>query len=501
LIGGGFILKDNNHPDLVPRKIIFFAVEAKVIIPDTPVLSANIALSYLPITPQKRGLKNKHARFNISLKLGCFDYMETYQFNDLIITLDKEGSTEFSKVSFPVRYGLFSEIKTPEYIFQFNLNGEIKYIQGIGQSWPHPAEWLKRTVSNDWVYYSAGDYKGIYDYFGEYYFPCLSYSSNSIIGDSSFDNDAVNLALRSWPSLQSEIKKMIPGAKPKGLKDSLTRINENDEKTLSLKSDQLHHLIGGQVTVLPPDTRHVDYEVIPIIVADGCLYNCGFCRVKTGQNFAPRSPKNIVGQIKSLKRFYGKDLHNYNAIFLGQHDALSADRELLELAAQKAYEILGLEHSYLRRSCLFLFGSVDSMIHSEEKLFESLNHLPFSTYINIGLESNDPNTLKALEKPVSVEKVREAFDRILDINRRYEKIEVTSNFIFGKDFPPGHLPSLLELIRDRLNLSPDKGAVYLSPLMEEGTRDKEKKRELLRRFLKLKTQSRLPTFIYLIQRL
>ena len=427
--------------------------------------------------------------------------MESYRFNDLIITLDKEGSKEFSKVSFPVRYGRFSEIKTPDALFQFNLNGEIKYIQGIGQGWPHPAEWLKRSVGHDWIYYSAGDYKDIYDYFGEYYFPCLSYSSNSIIGNNPFGDDSVNSAMKSWQSLQAEIKERLSGAKPKGLKDFLARIIKNDEETLRLRSDQLHHFIQGRVTVLPPDTRHVDYEVIPIIVADGCLYNCGFCRVKTGQDFAPRTAKDIIRQIKNLKRFYGKDLHNYNAIFLGQHDALSAGRELLELAAQNAYDILEFERSYLRGTCLFLFGSVDSVIHSEERLFESLDNLPFSTYINIGLESNDPATLETLKKPVPVEKVREAFVRILDINRRYEKIEVTANFVFGKDLPSGHLPSLLELTRDRINPSRNKGAVYLSPLMEEGMRDKEGKRELLRRFLKLKTQSRLPTFVYLIQRL
>jgi hypothetical protein len=95
------------------------------------------------------------------------------------------------------------------------------------------------------------------------------------------------------------------------------------------------------------------------------------------------------------------------------------------LAAKNAYEIFEFERSYLRGACLFLFGSVDSMIHPEEKLFEVLNNLPFSTYINIGLESNDSTTLETLKKPVSVEKVREAFTRILDINRRYEKIEVT----------------------------------------------------------------------------
>ena len=427
--------------------------------------------------------------------------MESYPFDNFIITPDKKGSREFYKVSFPFRYGCFSEIKTPTHIFQFNLLGEIKFIQGIGQTWPHPAEWLKRTAGNDWIYYSAGDYQDIYDYFGEYYFPYFSYPSNSIMDGNPFSDHVVNSAMKSWPLLQAKIKKLIPKVKPKRLKNLLIRVTEKDQEALMRRSNQLHHLIGGQVTVLPPDTRHVDYEVIPIIVADGCLYNCGFCRVKTGQDFAPRTSKDIIEQIKNLKQFYGKDLHNYNAIFLGQHDALSAGRELLNLAARNAYEIFEFERSYLKGASLFLFGSVDSMVHVEEKLFESLNALPFSTYINIGLESNDSSTLEVLKKPVSVEKVREAFHRILEINRRYEKIEVTANFVFGRDLPSGHLPSLLELTRHKLNSPYDKGAVYLSPLMEEGMRDKESKRELLRDFLKLKTQSRLPTFIYLIQRL
>jgi hypothetical protein len=427
--------------------------------------------------------------------------MESYPLDNLIITLNKEGSREFSKVSFPIRYGLFSEIRTPEYLFQFNLNGEVKFIQGLTRTWPHPAEWLKRTAANDWVYYSAGDYKGIYDYFGEYYFPYLSYPSNSIMDGDPFNEPPVILARESLQALRARIRELISGPKPKGLKDFLTRVIRNDEETLRRRADQLHRFIGGQITVLPPDTRHVDYEVIPIIVADGCLYHCGFCRVKTGQDFTPRAPKDIVRQMKDLKRFLGRDLHNYNAIFLGQHDALSAGREVLEWTAECAYEIFEFERSHLKGACLFLFGSVGSMIHSEEGLFESLSRFPFSTYINVGLESNDPGTLAALKKPVSVEKLREAFARILDINRRYEKIEVTSNFVLGEDLPSGHLPSFLELTGNRLNLVGDKGGVYLSPLADERTREKESKRELLRRFLKLKTASRLPAFIYLIQRL
>jgi hypothetical protein len=430
-----------------------------------------------------------------------FHLMESYQLDHLIITLNKEGSREFSKVSFPMRYGLFSEVRTPEYLFQFNLNGEIKFIQGLTRTWPHPAEWLKRTVGNDWAYYSAGDYKGIYDYFGEYYFPYLSYPSNSMMDGNPFNDPSVILAKKSLQALLPQINQLISGPKPRRLKDFLTRVVRNDEETLKRKADRLHRLIGGPVTVLPPDTRHVDYEVIPIIVADGCLYHCGFCRVKTGQDFAPRAAKDVIRQMKDLRQFLGQDLHNYNAIFLGQHDALSAGRELLEVTVERAYEIFEFERSHLRGTCLFLFGSVDSMIDAEEGFFESLSHFPFSTYINVGLESNDPRTLEALKKPVSVEKIREAFARILEINRRYEKIEVTSNFVFGVDLPSSHLRSLSDLTRNRVNLITNKGAVYLSPLVDERIRGKESRRELLRRFLKLKTQSRLPAFIYLIQKL
>jgi len=106
-----------------------------------------------------------------------------------------------------------------------------------------------------------------------------------------------------------------------------------------------------------------------------------------------------------------------------------------------------------------------------------------------------------LKKPISVEKIREAFTRMLEVNGRYEKIEVTSNFVFGENLPSGHLPSLLELTRNRSNLMANKGALYLSPLVDQGMGKKTEKRELLRRFLKLKAESRLPAFIYLIQRL
>jgi len=427
--------------------------------------------------------------------------MEAYRFENLSIFLDKEGSREFSKVSYPVRYGRFGEIATPDYIFQFSLNGEIKTIQGRGRNWPHPSEWLKRTLGDDWVYYSSGDYTDLYDLTGEYYLPCLSYPSNSVIGGNPFKDHAVTSAIRTWQNLQDEFMALVPDSIPGSLKDFLTRVKEFDADALRSRSRELHRLIGRRVTVLPPDTRHVDYEVIPLIVADGCLYHCGFCRVKSGQDFTSRTREDILEQIQNLKRFYGRDLPNYNSVFLGHHDALLAGQDLLEFAAEHAYRILDLGRSYLKDPRLFLFGSVDSMILSKETTFESLNKLPFLTYINIGLESADSVTLAMLRKPVRPERVREAYGRMVDINRKYEKVEVTANFVIGEDLPPDHLPSLLDLVRSEFNQPFNKGSIYLSPLIDSGIEDAERRREILRRFRKMKTQSRFPVFLYLIQRL
>ena len=427
--------------------------------------------------------------------------MESYHFQNFTVTLDQAGSREFTKASYPIRYGRFAEIRTGEHLLQFNLNGEIKYLQGLGQDWPHPAEWLKRTPGDDWVYYSSGDYQRVFDLFGEYYFPCLSYQSNALMPEDPFTTHSVRSAIRSWERLPAKLKDLVPTASPKRLKEFLSQVIRNDAEALQRRAQQLHHLIGGPVSVLPPDTRHVDYEVIPVVVADGCLYQCGFCRVKSGHDFSPRSWKEIVRQMKNLRRFYGRDLNNYNAIFLGQHDALQVGRELLEAVGTEAYSLFELDRSYLRGAYLFLFGSVSSMMNAKEDVFQVLNRLPYSTCINIGLESVDPATLAVLKKPLSVEAVRDTFARIVEVNRKYEKLEVTANFVVGEDLPSGHLPSLFELTGHSSEQRSPKGCIYLSPLVEEKKPDRETRRKVLKIFQDLKTRTRFPVYLYLIQRM
>jgi hypothetical protein len=424
--------------------------------------------------------------------------MESFIIGDLQINPCKEGAREFSKVSYPLRYGRFGEIITPEYIFQFNLNGEIKFISGRSKAWPDPSEWLKRTASNDWIYYSTGGYSGVYDSYGEYYLPCPSYPSNSINLSDPFTDEVVRSAIDSWQQMHKTISSLNSAYLPDVLKRFLDLVIKRSPENLELKTHRLHEILGDRITVLPPDTRHVDYEVIPVITADGCLYKCGFCRVKTKRDFSVRSRENIKNQIMNLRKFYGHDIKNYNSIFMGQHDALNAGASIIEFAAETAYKEFAFERSNLKGPGLFLFGSVDSFIKANYTFFDRLDMMPFSLYINIGLESADRETLEKLNKTITPESVNDAFAKILEINKMYENIEVTANFVFGKDLPEGHLPAFARLMEKQLDHYTAKGAIYFSPMLKGINKTK---RGIKREFYKIKTMSRLPIFLYLIQRL
>ena len=422
--------------------------------------------------------------------------MQTVRLNHFEITLGKRGAARYTKASYPVRYGRFGEIRTADYLFEINLSGEIKTVRGLNANWPHPAEWLKRTVANDWVYYSVGRYHRLFSFLGEYYLPCLSYASNSPWTYNPFGEPHIKGALAAASRLQADLRLLLTNGIPAGLKDDLNRIVRNSPGALRQKKKKLHDIIGGAISVLPPDTRHVDYDVIPLMLADGCLYDCGFCCVKSRQRLKRRPQDNVERQIRRLKGFYGADLRNYNALFLGNHDALAAGNKLICHAAARAYQAFGFERSYLKNPALFMFGSADSLLDAPDNLFRDLNRLPFYTYINVGLESADVATLTHINKPLAPGKIRGAFRKMLDINRQYLNVEVTANFLLGEQLPQAHHDALIDLIRSNLNRPYSKGALYLSPL-----KSSRNSADLLDQFIEIKNKSRLPTFLYLIQRL
>jgi hypothetical protein len=418
-----------------------------------------------------------------------------YKTDQFSLSLNIRGNQEYTKVSYPVKYGIFSRLETRDQILEFNLNHEIKHARAKTRDWLHPSEWLKRTQGNDWIYYSSGGYAGVFEAIGEYYLPNFMYPTNSLLGGRPFEFPVIANLCSSWHNTLADIPDALPDL-PKPIVDWLEKAQSIHAKDLKKKADHLFDISGARATVLPPDARHSDYNLIPLTIADGCLYKCRFCKVKNKKPFTPRSRTDIQRQIRELKHFYGPDLINYNALFLGEHDALNAPKDLILFAAKESHERFGFAHSYMKQSRIYLFGSVDSLLNADITLFEELNRLPFDTFINIGLESHDQATLDQIGKPVTTEKVSLAFNRMCEINQTFGQIEMTGNFIMDDHLPPTHIQSMLDLARDRISHPVPKGSIYLSPL-----RFGKPSREVLYDFYRLKTASRLPMFLYIIQRL
>ena len=419
---------------------------------------------------------------------------------DLVVVTNTRGAIAMANKEYPVRYGLYGEIRTREYAFHFNPTGEIRYIRGLTRSWPHPHEWLKRTWGNDWVYYTVGLDSGqgrVKDWMGENYLPCLSYESNAIREVTPYTAPGIAPAFSAWSKVYGTLCTSSLENTPDDIKTFLSNvISKNDDNCLINQTETLHKIIGGRVTVLPPDTRHVDYEVIPLNIADGCLYRCKFCSVKSGSVFKPRAMENIAEQIDALKDFYGDNLQNFNAVFIGGHDGLAAGIDRVTTAGKMAFEAFGFDRTQGGTPSMFLFGSAGSFLKPDMSEFSRLNDLPYKTYINLGLEAFDELTLTALGKPITTAMVKESLLKMVDINERYENIEVTANFLLGTTFSDAHHTALITLLSDLPEGAGKNGCLYLSPLVETQHRE-----EVLPMFHKIKEASVIQAYIYLIQRL
>lgn len=408
-------------------------------------------------------------------------------------------------MSFPVHCGVFSELETDLFVFHFNLNNEIIRAKRKGDCWRHPHEWLKRTVGNDWVYYSTGGYTGVFEATGEYYLPNFRYPTNSILGGHPFRQEEVNYLAENWHSTLTALQEesIFNGcsdsagkSQPHSLVDFLTSVTARDPAYLHRKAQSLFDIIGGRVSVLPPDARHVDYNLIPVTLSKGCLYKCAFCKVKNSTPFTQLPRQEIDRQLDKLRELYNRDLINYNSLFLGEHDALLANQRNIIYVVEQALKKLGLNRSHITGNNTFLFGSVASLLGAEITLFQSLEQLPGNTFINIGLESADQATLDMIGKPIAAKEVKAAFLRMQEINDRFPSIEVTANFIMDSTLPTGHYRSILELVRDSQPRNKPKGSIYFSPLTFN-----QPSRSKLFEFNRIKIMSRLPTYLYIIQRL
>lgn len=439
--------------------------------------------------------------------------------NGYRITLFRQGADAYAKSRHPLVYGRYHEIETPEAILHFNLRGQIFRARGKPPAWPHAEEWLKRTEGNDWVYYAGGGFSGrfeavgqgeldrpiqfrvptpyneIHKTLGEYYLPHLPYPSNNILNRDALSHPDVRRLIQAWPEMVADAARAFPDP-PGDVAWFLQLAQFHTPDRLQESAERVFRITHGRIRVIPPDARHVDYDIVPLTVAEGCLYKCRFCRVKNRRPFRPLSPWEIREQIAALRTHFGPDLENRNALFLGDQDALHAGPDRILETAETAIAALGLRTSALKGTHLFLFGSVDAFLAAEDRFFDALNRSGVRTFINLGLESADPDTLEQIGKPITARQVADCFFRALALNDQLLNVEITCNFLMGGNLPPGNEPAFLRLVRDGVDRPRNKGTVYLSPLS-----DRPASLRTMFAFYQLQRMSRLPTFLYLLQRL
>jgi hypothetical protein len=422
--------------------------------------------------------------------------VERYQIEDVEALFDCAGRDDWAKFSFPVWYGIPVRIRWRGYRFDFNLRGGWKWIGGKKEAWPDPQEMLKRTDANGLMYYGIETYASDYDLIKNYYIPYNDAYHFDLFPAGRLEEGHVGQAVQAVEGFAALAGRLATHDCPERVRDFLSKISLRGREGLASEAELLHRIMGATLPVLPPDTIDVDYEVIPLMIADGCNYNCRFCSFRDSGSLRVRSMDNIQKQIIALRDFYGDDLVNYNSVVLGQNDALAAGGETILAAAEMAYAGLDIARSFHKGPPnLFLFGSVDPFLNADHAFFDALERLPYRTFLNIGLESFDEKTLSIIGKPLRAERSVEAFHKMMAVNRTWQKVTVSCNFVMGAELPARHV----ELIKDMLagwTTAKDRGTAFISPLF-----NKAQRREIMREFIDVKRSSHLPVYIYLAQRL
>jgi len=413
------------------------------------------------------------------------------------VRLWRTGLEVHEKLSYPARYGRYHELITTEGTYHLGLDGFPKYLQGCHRTWPHPQEWLKLTRGGDWIYYSVQGYSDVFDLTGEYYYPFLSYGSNPVFFRNPLQSPVVVSLLTSHDERcrQAAILADDSGFSPEE-RELLRRFSTWTFGKIKRYGARLHQVLRARIPVLPPDCRHVDYDVLPLMVTEGCLANCGFCRIKTAGEFRVRCDQEITAQLQGLRELFGPELANYRGLFLGQHDALAAGAPKLAAAVEQALAALALGREFVKDPVVFLFASTRSFLALSENDLSRLNGLGCRIFINIGLESFDQKTLDLLKKPVRARDNIEAFQKMLAVTHAYEHIEVSGNLVMGSPVGEAHLERMVDVLSSASGRPGAQTPLYLSPLLGSYQRT-----AILSELRRIKSSTRLPVFLYLIQRL
>lgn len=135
-------------------------------------------------------------------------------------------------------------------------------------------------------------------------------------------------------------------------------------------------------------------KMLPIITSRGCPFGCNYCsvRLSMGQRFRPRSPENVLLEIR---HFYGQGFINFDI----NDDCFTLDRE----RAEKICDLI-IESKLKIRFQLYNGIRVDTVTPALLKKLKQAG----CYFISYGCEAGNDKILKAIKKGITLQQVREA---------------------------------------------------------------------------------------------
>jgi len=139
-----------------------------------------------------------------------------------------------------------------------------------------------------------------------------------------------------------------------------------------------------------------EQKTLPLVTSRGCPFGCNYCsvRLSMGQEFRPRSPKNVVSEIK---HWYKKGFRNFDI----NDDCFTLDLD----RAEKICDLI-IKSKLKIKFQLYNGIRVDRIT---PKLLKKLKRAGCN-FIAYGCESGNQETLKRIKKNITLDQVRKAVD-------------------------------------------------------------------------------------------
>jgi radical SAM superfamily enzyme YgiQ (UPF0313 family) len=235
---------------------------------------------------------------------------------------------------------------------------------------------------------------------------------------------------------------------------------------------EAYEKIYKPVTILPPD----QYLALYLQATEGCTYNaCSFCGFYRDRKFHIKSVEEFRQHILALRRFFGGGLSLRRSIFLGDANALMIPQQTLRAMFDEInhqFSILPGEatpraEKERQAGPSSYFNGIYSFIDAfstRRKTVEDFRELHGRGLrrVYLGLESGDPELLRFMGKPHSVEDVEQLVANL-------KRAEVAVGLVIlvgagGNKYQDAHIAGTVKLVNS-LPLD-QRDLIYFSELID-----------------------------------